>query len=737
MSSRKTYNARKGAAWLAAMLGMLAFATASYVFAQTTLPAPTIETPANGAVVETSLVTFGGTAQENTTLVASSTVAIATTSVPASGAWEVDVALPAGTSTVLFAIHDTNAASATTSRTIIVSDTTEPAEPTIITPTDGAPVRGEGEPGAIVQVTTESGAQCTAVVGPDGSWECTLDRAPVNGESIGAALRDSAGNTSSPAVSDNGIDLNLPTEDVSRGFLREGIFGCNAGEYAMGVGTLSAIGGVYVPVNDAAVTMNSGYLIYKECTLDGITTAMREAASTALVRSLLNWFNTGDNGNPMYITNLPNHLLEITDQGTLEFLKDYRLNAICAPFKTEVKRALAQDYLRQTRQTNSSFSCTTEGIPDPEGCRSGVLGACGGLNGFFQMFSNPANTPLGAYNRARLRLAHENAVRAQRALIEAQWSNGILGVTETIRTPTATGEDRVTTNIVTPGFVASRILEQTTGSGFRQLESADEVDQIVGALFSGITNQIVTSIGGLDGLSRATNGRPPYLNQLSSESSSRVRQSATNAALQVLNSTVATENEFAGHKQAVKDALEEAKEQFEEVEAQCWPLIIAAVEEAAFECRQTTTTVDPETGEETETCALRQAIPITIATSTQFSAEVIEESIEPLETVIDADLASARNGLSLLQNIVADITNTASLTVQRIALERLDTLIANRAVHNVYDVKTAQQQRESAEATINTLVEDTVEEWGSGTGWCNVENEAVVRTWIEAWRTDQ
>ena len=30
-----------------------------------------------------------------------------------------------------------------------------------------------------------------------------------------------------------------------------------------------------------------------------------------------------------------------------------------------------------------------------------------------------------------------------------------------------------------------------------------------------------------------------------------------------------------------------------------------------------------------------------------------------------------------------------------------------------------------------------IEEWGTGNGWCNVANDAVVQQWLEAWRTDR
>ncbi|MDJ1141621.1 Ig-like domain-containing protein, partial [Marinicella marina] len=54
-----------------------------------------------------------------------------------------------------------------------VLDNDAPLAPTIITPTNGDPVSGTGEPGAVVTVTTPSGATCTATVQLDGTWSCT------------------------------------------------------------------------------------------------------------------------------------------------------------------------------------------------------------------------------------------------------------------------------------------------------------------------------------------------------------------------------------------------------------------------------------------------------------------------------------------------------------------------------------------------------------------------------------
>src|SRR4051812_17105738 len=70
-------------------------------------------------------------------------------------------------------------------------------------------------------------------------------------------------------------------------FQKDGVFGCNLnGAYSMSVGALSATGGAYVPVNDAAVTLNTGYLVYKECVLRGIVVRQREGVTSALTKQM-------------------------------------------------------------------------------------------------------------------------------------------------------------------------------------------------------------------------------------------------------------------------------------------------------------------------------------------------------------------------------------------------------------------------------------------------------------------
>ena len=93
-----------------------------------------------------------------------------------------------------------------------------------------------------------------------------------------------------------------PTPAPTPPFQPNGILGCNqTSAYAMSVGTLSAIGGTYVPVNDASVTLNTGYLVYKECVLHGILNAQKKLALAELIAANTRATQTGRNGNPLYM----------------------------------------------------------------------------------------------------------------------------------------------------------------------------------------------------------------------------------------------------------------------------------------------------------------------------------------------------------------------------------------------------------------------------------------------------
>lgn len=629
-------------------------------------------------------------------------------------------------------------------------------------------------------------------------------------------------------------------------FAREGVFGCVAGGYAVSVGTMAAVGGVYVPVNDAAVTINTGYLIYKECTLDGVMSRIKESVSSALVRSITRSSIFGTDGREQFVADPMEYDLEISDRTALETLKPNATQALPEPYRQAVVSTAARRYLNDTRKRENVFSCNSFESPEThqEFLGGNILST--GLQGLLNVGVNPACHPLGAF----VAFQQESNAQISSAVTMAEQqldrNYGFKPIEETINLPTATGEDRLQWRTLTPGVLIANTLEQAIGSGFRQTENADEIDEIMGSLFSGLSNQVVSDIRGLRGIVESRQGSPAYLDQLAAESSAGVRQAANNTGMSILNSSLSVETEYNTTKRSVLESLNDAAARLRAAENRCWELIIPAVQQLAqnqdcpegstcppIQLRISTSTqqyirdgslqiratnggevLAGDTAFRTASTSVLQSLIATLTASSsasltagqtvsarvspsqpisnqnlsltltpdsvfssgilslilntnaqlpigrltftliptppftaavlaldvdaarQFADAVINRDITPLITVVEGQIRDSDNALRLLRALVADLQNTNSTSAQRLALERLDTLVSNNLLHTAFDLRTAQEQSRNVDATLDDLVESTIEEWGTGNGWCNVQNPAVVQMWLDRWRVN-
>src|SRR3989344_6167720 len=83
-----------------------------------------------------------------------------------------------------------------------------------------------------------------------------------------------------PTDAEAGGNNPAQTPTTAYNFMRQGIFDCNLnGAYAMSVGAMAATSGVYVPVADATVQLNTGIIVYKECVLREVINREKEAAT--------------------------------------------------------------------------------------------------------------------------------------------------------------------------------------------------------------------------------------------------------------------------------------------------------------------------------------------------------------------------------------------------------------------------------------------------------------------------
>jgi hypothetical protein len=502
-----------------------------------------------------------------------------------------------------------------------------------------------------------------------------------NDASSGADAGDGTGATTDPNAS--------PT------LSNNGIFGCRGqGAQIANVGTTRAVGGVYVPVNDAAVTLNTGFLVYKECILDGMARKIAESGTAEIGKQTFKATQEGRNGGPQYLVNFGQ---EDRERGTAIAVTQIQngTSQICEAFRQPIRTALARSYAQQFNNPNQIVACPVAGNDQ----------------GFFDtLFRSiePCGNAANCYITERANIDSMVAYDRENYRRQLDWSGGVF--------PRYDSNDPLSQRVVTPGFIIANSITQVTGSGYRQLESANEIDQVVANLWGGLANRLVSGSGGIPGLFVSTGNQPAYIDRMVAETQAAVRAGAVNAAVAILSSARQAEAAYLTAKQGIATAFIGAITQLRAMEDQCWTLIIPKVQEMAT----------------------AQNATLNIATSTQFSQAIIDSQIRASASTTAADITVSQQALTRIDQLIASVTNSASSAAQQQALVQLDQMVANNQLHSTQDAQTASTQRDSVTSAVSTLVNDTRTAWGDSTdpniGWCNVNNTAVVERWFNAWR---
>lgn len=359
---------------------------------------------------------------------------------------------------------------------------------------------------------------------------------------------------------------------VSSGFSRDGIYGCTGASY--GAVGMQGPGGAHVPVFDDAVHDQSRLLTYKECLLDGILNSMRETLISDIIKRVVTWANSGFEGNPAYVTNIPLHMLErITDPEAERVITGAETDALAGPLRRDVRVALAKTYSTETRRPQETLRC---GLSDDklESLSSGNFLDAGGWEAFFTFTTDSSCNPLFAYYNAENRLKRSIEAEQERERTLLDWGSGFR-TSEIDRTvDLGGGQSSTVRRVVTPGFMIAEHLRQTIGTGLRQSENADEIDEIVSALMSHIGVELLSDVEGFSGLSRSFGGQASYIDRLAADSAARTRGNMTGAAASIVNNTIRVEQGYAEARQGSVAVLLQARRQLETWENTCWGGII-------------------------------------------------------------------------------------------------------------------------------------------------------------------
>ncbi len=241
----------------------------------------------------------------------------------------------------------------------------------------------------------------------------------------------------------------------------------------------------------------TGALATKELTLDPLAYAITRKIIQSMVRSIILWINSGFQGSPAFVTDLPGFLLGVADEVAGDFIYGSELSFLCSPFQLDVRIALQTQY----NDLSSGYEpqCTLTGVTENiQGFLEGTF-SDGGWPAWFELTQGTTNDPTRAYYESQLAMQAAIVDAQGNAIKELDWGNGFLSFKICSDTQVQAGAETNCT-ITTPGTVIADQLNKALGAGTDSLITADEVNEIIGALLAQLMQQAVTGIYGILGM---------------------------------------------------------------------------------------------------------------------------------------------------------------------------------------------------------------------------------------------
>lgn len=274
---------------------------------------------------------------------------------------------------------------------------------------------------------------------------------------------------------------------------------------------LSAIRNTISAAADIIMSGNISALSLKEYTLDPITFWIARLILNEIRKSTIRWINSGFQGSPAFITDLEGFLLNTADKIIGEFIYGSELSFLCSPFELDIRIALSAS----TQSLEDEIQCTLSDIIDNvDGFFQGNF-TDGGLAGWFEITTNPNNNFYGAQATAKAALRGRLADGRQVELNLLDWGDGF--ISKEGDCVSIAGDEECT--ITMPGTAISEALTVQVGNDSEALLTADEINEVVMALFSQMTVQALQGAAGLLGLGRSNSsyGGGSYLDAVGSD----------------------------------------------------------------------------------------------------------------------------------------------------------------------------------------------------------------------------
>jgi hypothetical protein len=311
-----------------------------------------------------------------------------------------------------------------------------------------------------------------------------------------------------------------------------------------------------VPLNAVTAQSTEGSFTISNV-LNGIAVALARAIIQSLTRSIVMWINSGFQGSPAFVTDLNAYLTATVDHIAGNLIADIAGgDFICSPFKLQLASILRNQYFGGLFLNK----CTLTGIiANVQNFAANPISfsQSGGWGGWLTLSSQPQNNIYGAYFAAGADLSLKLTNAAGQSIKLLDWGHGFLSWCGSGNTSngnltnlgdnkefaqdqklvgiraaplnnaqSCTNSDGTPGKIQTPGSVIENELEFQLGTGVRQLELTQSINEIVSALMQQLLVQALGATG-LAGLSAPNygGGTGSFLDQLGSQGTGTTTES--------------------------------------------------------------------------------------------------------------------------------------------------------------------------------------------------------------------
>lgn len=215
-----------------------------------------------------------------------------------------------------------------------------------------------------------------------------------------------------------------------------------------------------------------------------------QRALRGVVDNMVDFVNTGMDGDPAFVQNIPQFLQGRVDQRVQNFI-DQLGSRMDTPFLADIQNALQQVHTQNMRGEIPGYNASQVDI-------QAFLGgdfAQGGWGGFAQIINDPsANTPLGAHLTAEQEMSRFTQGVTEEELTKLNWGDGFRSIEQC-------GPSGQNCQITTPGNVVADQLNRALGTSFDSLVAANQMDQTVEDTFARLSQEALAGANGLLGIS--------------------------------------------------------------------------------------------------------------------------------------------------------------------------------------------------------------------------------------------